>query len=148
MSAVCPARPTSQGDVLVYVPEESRAHKQVIRKAATNRIIDVDPAIRQVYVVEVESGRAWRAPRRLGASAVGAPRAMGLSDLAIDLPALRRLQPRPASGKLGGDRHLWHEREVIDVRPGYRKASMGWLSILHDGNPVIVRSADRRSPGD
>src|SRR5690606_21435239 len=39
-----------EGDLLVFVPEESRAHKQVIRKAATERVIDVAPAVRQVYV--------------------------------------------------------------------------------------------------
>jgi len=38
------------GDLLITVPEESRAHKQIIRKSATERTIDVDPAIRQVYV--------------------------------------------------------------------------------------------------
>jgi uncharacterized 2Fe-2S/4Fe-4S cluster protein (DUF4445 family) len=36
--------------VLIFVPEESQAHKQIIRKAATERVIDVQPAIRQVYV--------------------------------------------------------------------------------------------------
>jgi uncharacterized 2Fe-2S/4Fe-4S cluster protein (DUF4445 family) len=43
-----------KGDLLITVPEESRAHKQVIRKAATERVIDVNPAIRQVYI-EVDS---------------------------------------------------------------------------------------------
>ena len=38
------------GDLLVFVPEESRAQKQVIRKAATERVIDIDPAVRQVFV--------------------------------------------------------------------------------------------------
>ena len=47
------------GDVFVFVPEESRAHKQVIRKTATERIIEVNPAIRQIYV-EVEVAELGR----------------------------------------------------------------------------------------
>ena len=42
-----------QGDLLISVPEESRAQKQIIRKAATQRVIAVNAAIRQVYI-EVE----------------------------------------------------------------------------------------------
>ena len=39
-----------QGDVLVTVPEESQAHKQVVRKAATERAIRINPAARLCYV--------------------------------------------------------------------------------------------------
>ncbi|MCP4362670.1 MAG: 2Fe-2S iron-sulfur cluster binding domain-containing protein, partial [Chloroflexi bacterium] len=39
-----------QGDTLIFVPEESRGQKQIIRKSATERAIEIDPAVRQVYV--------------------------------------------------------------------------------------------------
>jgi len=42
-----------QGDVVLDVPPESQVHKQVVRKAATTRVIEMDPATRAVYV-EVE----------------------------------------------------------------------------------------------
>ncbi|MDT8307295.1 MAG: 2Fe-2S iron-sulfur cluster-binding protein, partial [Anaerolineae bacterium] len=38
------------GDVLLFVPEESRGQKQVIRKAAGEQEIELDPAVRQVTV--------------------------------------------------------------------------------------------------
>jgi uncharacterized 2Fe-2S/4Fe-4S cluster protein (DUF4445 family) len=38
------------------VPEESQARKQIIRKSATERVIEIDPAVRQVYV-EVSEAR-------------------------------------------------------------------------------------------
>jgi uncharacterized 2Fe-2S/4Fe-4S cluster protein (DUF4445 family) len=44
----CQAR--VQGDVLIFVPEESRGQKQIIRKSATERTIEVAPAIRQIYI--------------------------------------------------------------------------------------------------
>src|SRR5512146_2306327 len=49
LSCVCQV----QGDLLITVPEESQARKQVIRKAATDRPIVVDPPIR-LYYVEIE----------------------------------------------------------------------------------------------
>src|SRR5258705_12628494 len=44
------------GDLLITVPEESQARKQIIAKAATERDIEVLPAVRQVYV-EVPAAR-------------------------------------------------------------------------------------------
>jgi uncharacterized 2Fe-2S/4Fe-4S cluster protein (DUF4445 family) len=38
------------GDVLIFVPEESRAVKQVVRKAATERTIELKPAVSLHYV--------------------------------------------------------------------------------------------------
>ena len=42
-----------EGDVLVFVPEESRAGKQVVSKAARDIPIKWDPAVR-IYYVEVD----------------------------------------------------------------------------------------------
>jgi uncharacterized 2Fe-2S/4Fe-4S cluster protein (DUF4445 family) len=41
------------GDLVIFVPEESQARKQVVRKAARDRAINVDPAMR-LYYVEIE----------------------------------------------------------------------------------------------
>jgi len=41
----CAAYPL--GDLLITVPEESRAQKQIIRKSATERVINVNPAVWQ-----------------------------------------------------------------------------------------------------
>ncbi|GAI52820.1 unnamed protein product, partial [marine sediment metagenome] len=44
----CQAR--IQGNVVVFVPEESRLRKQIVRKAATERTVDLKPAVRKYYV--------------------------------------------------------------------------------------------------
>lgn len=41
------------GDVVIDVPPESQVHKQVIRKSASDRVIEMDPATRSYYL-EVE----------------------------------------------------------------------------------------------
>lgn len=38
------------GDVVIDVPPESQVHRQVVRKAATARVIEMDPATRLFYV--------------------------------------------------------------------------------------------------
>ncbi|WGW03005.1 ASKHA domain-containing protein [Tropicibacter oceani] len=44
---------TVQGDVVIDVPPESQVHRQVVRKAASARAIEMDPATRLFYI-EVE----------------------------------------------------------------------------------------------
>jgi uncharacterized 2Fe-2S/4Fe-4S cluster protein (DUF4445 family) len=39
-----------QGDVLVYVPEESRGAKQVILETGKERVFNLNPAVRKYYV--------------------------------------------------------------------------------------------------
>ncbi|MFQ5575531.1 MAG: ASKHA domain-containing protein [Anaerolineae bacterium] len=118
----CAAR--VQGDALLTVPEESRAHKQVIRKAATERAIDVAPAVRQVYVTvdRAELGEHRGDWGRLQAALASQ---WGLDGLTIDLTALRRLQMALRRGEWAVTVTLWNDREVIDVRPGYEEGVFG-----------------------
>ncbi|MFH1015414.1 MAG: 2Fe-2S iron-sulfur cluster-binding protein, partial [Chloroflexota bacterium] len=44
-----------QGDVVVFVPEESRMGKQIVRKAARDIAIDVKPAVKKYYVELVKA---------------------------------------------------------------------------------------------
>ncbi|MFZ7089837.1 ASKHA domain-containing protein [Primorskyibacter sp. 2E233] len=45
---------TVQGDVVIDVPPESQVHRQVVRKAASARVIEMDPATRLYYVEVLE----------------------------------------------------------------------------------------------
>ncbi len=112
------------GDLLIYVPEESRAHKQIIRKSATERVIDIDPTIRQVYV-EVDRAELGEHRGDWGRVQAALAAQWGLGDLRIDLPALRRLQPALRTGHWAVTVLVWDEREVIDIQPGYREGIYG-----------------------
>ena len=83
---------TVQGDVVIDVPPESQVHRQVVRKAATDRVMAMDPATR-VVVVEVEEPD-MHAPlgdfERLAAALAAQ---WGIADVTADLPVLARLQP-------------------------------------------------------
>ena len=113
-----------RGDVLVYVPEESRAHKQVIRKSATTRVIDVAPAVRRLYV-EVDPAELGEHRGDWGRLQAALAAQWQLTNLTIDLPALRRLQPALRAGNWAVTIILWGEHEVIDVQPGYKEGLYG-----------------------
>src|SRR5574340_650449 len=78
-----------EGDLLVTVPEEARANKQIVVKAATDRIIQVDPAVRMVYLTITPPTCEDRSDQER-VLALLAER-FDLSEVEFDLPALRAL---------------------------------------------------------
>ena len=132
-----------RGDVLVYVPEESRAHKQVIRKSATARVIDVAPAVRQLYV-EVDPAELGEHRGDWGRLQAALAEQWQLTGLTIDLPALRRLQPALRSGQWAVTVILWQDREVIDVQPGYKEGLYG-LAVDIGSTTVAGHLCDLRT---
>jgi uncharacterized 2Fe-2S/4Fe-4S cluster protein (DUF4445 family) len=132
-----------QGDLLIYVPEESRAHKQVIRKAATDRLIDVDPIIRQVYVV-VDPASLGEHRGDWGRLQSALYTQWELANLRIDLFALRRLQPALRQGNWAVTVTLWQDSEVLDVQPGYKEGIYG-LAVDIGSTTVAGHLCDLRT---
>jgi uncharacterized 2Fe-2S/4Fe-4S cluster protein (DUF4445 family) len=81
-----------QGDIVLDVPPESQVHRQVVRKAATERVMVMDPATRLYYVevaepdMEEPSGDLERLTAALRAQ-------WQVEDVTVPLAVLRRLQP-------------------------------------------------------
>jgi uncharacterized 2Fe-2S/4Fe-4S cluster protein (DUF4445 family) len=113
------------GDLLVYVPEASRACKQVISKAARDIKIDLNPAVRHYHlkldppVIEEPLGDFERVGRDL-------EKKYGLKDLTIDLFALRQLPRVLRQGDWQVTVSVWNQKEIICVRPGTVKRSYGF----------------------
>ncbi len=137
----CQAR--ALGDLLIYVPEESRAHKQVIRKAATERPIPIDPAIRQVYV-SVDAAALGQHHGDWGRLQDALRQQWRLDNLTIDLPALRRLQAALRQGEWRVTVTLWQAQEVIDVQPGYAEGRYG-LAVDVGSTTLAVYLCDLRT---
>ncbi|MBL8046136.1 MAG: DUF4445 domain-containing protein [Anaerolineales bacterium] len=131
------------GDLLLMVPEESQARKQIIAKAATDRAIEVQPAVRQVYV-EVEAatleshGGDWE---RLQTALA---QQWQLSGLTIDLRALLTLQPALAQGKHALTVSVWNDAEVLRVQPGYVEGAYG-LAVDIGSTTVVAHLCDLRT---
>jgi uncharacterized 2Fe-2S/4Fe-4S cluster protein (DUF4445 family) len=143
---------TVQGDLLISVPEESQARKQIIAKAATERAIEVQPAVRQVYVEVVPATLHDRGGQgdweRLQAAL---QEQWQLEGLGIDLLALPALQPALADarsalpdGRRGLTASLWHDREVLRVQPGYAEGAYG-LAVDAGSTTVVAHLCDLRT---
>ena len=100
------------GDVLITVPEESQAHKQVIAKAATQRIIEVDPAVRQVYV-EVQPPTLGDPRGDWERLTTALETQWGLTGLTIDTKTLPALQSALREGDFNLTVTIWQETEVL-----------------------------------
>jgi len=113
-----------QDNVLVFVPEESRAQKQIIRKAARERIINIDPAVRQLYV-EVDQAELGEHRGDWGRLQAALQDQWQLTVPEIDLSALRKLQATLREEDWKVTVVLWHDRRVLDVLPGYKEGIFG-----------------------
>jgi uncharacterized 2Fe-2S/4Fe-4S cluster protein (DUF4445 family) len=113
------------GDVKVFVPERSRAGKQVVRKAAKELTIALDPAVKK-YNVEL-------APPTLHDMTTGDYERVlkflendyGLKNLTFDFMVLRDLQDVLRKGKWKATVTVWMDREIIKVEPGFVEACYG-----------------------
>ena len=113
-----------EGDVLIFVPEESRAGKQVVSKKARDIHIDHNPAVK-IYYVEVEpptfeepTGDFERICREL-------EKEYGLKDLKIGIFTLRQLPTALRDGEWKVTVSVWNDQEIIRVRPGKAEHSYG-----------------------
>jgi len=113
------------GDLKVYVPERSRAGKQVVRKAAKELSIALDPAIKKYTVVlqaptlhDMTTGDYERVLRALEEN-------YGLRDLTFDYMVLKDLQDVLRAGEWMATFTVWMDREIIKAEPGSVEFSYG-----------------------
>jgi uncharacterized 2Fe-2S/4Fe-4S cluster protein (DUF4445 family) len=143
------------GDLVVDVPAESQVHKQVIRKRAEVRDIEVDPAIRLHYVEVDEpdmhnpTGDLERLQRALAAQ-------WGLAGLECDLRTLQKLQKTLRQGNWRVTVAVHRGQRITYVWPGFHDRAFGLavdvgsttiaahLANLSSGE--IVASAGRMNP--
>lgn len=140
------------GDVKVFVPERSRAGKQVVRKAAKELSIPLDPAVRKYNVV-------LKAPTLEGMTTGDYERVLkfleddyGLKDLTFDYTVLKELQDTLRKGQWNITVTVWMGKEIIKVEPGFVEASygiavdigtttcVGYLTDLNTGKVINTES--------
>ncbi|HLO28333.1 MAG TPA: ASKHA domain-containing protein [Anaerolineales bacterium] len=123
------------GDVLINVPEESRGNKQIVRKSARERAIEIRPSIRKYYV-SMTPPNLERPIADWERLAKGLETAMGLVrrgeenlprwfDLTIDYQCLRTLSSTLRAAKWNVTVSVWQDQEVVQVQPGYVEDSYG-----------------------
>jgi len=123
------------GDVLINVPEESRGNKQIVRKSARERAIEIKPSVRKYYV-SITPPNLERPIADWERLAKGLETSMGLVrrgeenlprwfDLDIDYQSLRTLSSTLREAKWNVTVSVWQDKEVIEVQSGYVEDSYG-----------------------
>jgi uncharacterized 2Fe-2S/4Fe-4S cluster protein (DUF4445 family) len=113
-----------QDDVLIFVPEESRAGKQVVSKAARDIHIEHNPAVR-LYYVEVDAPTLEEPLGDFERICRGLEREYGIKDLSIDIFTLRQVPDALRNGDWAVTVSVWNDKEVIRVRPGKAENAYG-----------------------
>ena len=113
-----------EGDILVFIPEESRAGKQVVSKKARDIKITHDPAVR-LYTVKVRKPTFEEPTADFERICNELEKMHGLKDLRIDIQALRQLPGALRNGGWEVTVSVWMGQEIIRVRPGKRLNTYG-----------------------
>jgi uncharacterized 2Fe-2S/4Fe-4S cluster protein (DUF4445 family) len=113
------------GDLKVFVPERSRAGKQVVRKAAKELVIALDPAVKKYTLTftpptlhDMSTGDYERVITAMSDI-------YGIKDLTFDFQVLLRLQDALRDGEWTVTVTVWQGREIIKVEPGHVDACYG-----------------------
>src|SRR5512147_1587965 len=123
------------GDVLINVPEESRGNKQIVRKSARERAIEIKPSVRK-YLVDMTAPDLerpvadWERLARELETSIGLVRRGEENlprwfDFRIDYQCLRTLSSTLRESKWTVTVSVWQDKEVIEVQPGYVEDSYG-----------------------
>ena len=113
-----------QGDLVIDVPPESQVHKQVVRKRAEMRAIQLDPVVRLHYVEVREpdmhdpSGDLQRLEEALAQQ-------WNLSGLTSDLRVMQGLQKALRQGEWKVTVAVHDGNRIIALWPGFQDAAHG-----------------------
>jgi uncharacterized 2Fe-2S/4Fe-4S cluster protein (DUF4445 family) len=141
-----------RGDVKVFVPERSRAGKQVVRKTAKELSIALDPAVKKYNIDlvaptlhDMTTGDYERVLKFLEED-------YGLKGLVFDYEVLKNLQDILREGNWKATVTVWMDREIIKVEPGFVENTygiavdigtttcVGYLTDLNTGKVVNTES--------
>ncbi|MEM8850018.1 MAG: ASKHA domain-containing protein [Pseudomonadota bacterium] len=133
---------TIQADAVIDVPPESQVHKQVVRKAASDRPITMNPATRLHFVtvdepdMDAPSGDLERLRAALATQ-------WGLAGLVLPLPVLRQLQPALRKGGWTVTLAVNHDdRQVVALWPGLRTDAPLGLAVDLGSTTVAAHLCD------
>jgi uncharacterized 2Fe-2S/4Fe-4S cluster protein (DUF4445 family) len=112
------------GDILVFVPEESRAGKQVVSKAARDIKIDHNPAVK-LYTIQLEAPSFDNKIGDFERLTSGLEREYGLNGLTVDILTLRKLPSVLRQKNWLVTVSVWNNKEIIRVRPGRVESAYG-----------------------
>jgi uncharacterized 2Fe-2S/4Fe-4S cluster protein (DUF4445 family) len=126
----CQARILS--DVVLDVPPESQVHRQVIRKSASERVMEMDPATR-LYYAEVAQPDMHDPTGDFQRLADALKTQWQINELQVDVHVLHQLQASLRAGNWAVTCAIHRDHSgvsrLIDLWPGYRETPLFGLAI-------------------
>jgi uncharacterized 2Fe-2S/4Fe-4S cluster protein (DUF4445 family) len=142
----CQAR--VEGDVVIDVPPESQVHRQVVRKAASDVTMAMDPATR-LLLVEVTEPDMHEPRGDFERLAEALREQWEVERVTAPLPVLARLQPALRKGGWQVTVALWRGDEgparVLDVWPGFHEGRIYGLAIDLGSTTIAAHLTDLRN---
>jgi len=137
---------TIQGDIVIDVPPESQVHRQVVRKAASDREIAMNPATR-LYFIEVEEPDMHEPTGDLERLARALKAQWETPAITADLSLLSKLQPTLRKGKWQvtvalNKSHKDDTARVIEIWPGLHEGSLYGLAIDLGSTTIAAHLTD------
>jgi uncharacterized 2Fe-2S/4Fe-4S cluster protein (DUF4445 family) len=113
-----------RGDLVIDVPAESQAHRQVVRKRAEAHPIEIDPVVRLHYVEvrEPDMHEPSSDFRRLQAAL---SEQWDVGETSANLSVLEELQKTLRAGAFKVTVALRHGREIVAILPGFHERAFG-----------------------
>ncbi len=137
------------GDIVIDVPPESQVHKQVIRKSASDRVIEMNPATR-LYYVEVAEPDMHEPTGDFERLKAALARDWGIGGVTAPLTVLSRLQPALRQGKWSvtvalhkGNHDEAHR--ILDLWPGFWEGRLYGLAIDLGSTTIAAHLTDLRN---
>jgi len=115
---------TIQGDLVIDVPSSSQVHRQVVRKAADEREITLNPVV-SLHYVEVVEPDMHNPASDLQRLCQALEREWQLTELECDLSLLQTLQPVLRQGKWAVTVAVHARKHIIAVWPGLHERAFG-----------------------
>ena len=138
-----------EGDIVIDVPAESQVHKQVVRKAASDRVIEMDPATK-LYFIEVAEPDMHEPSGDLERLNHALKSQWGLEEVSADLRVMRKLQPSLRKGKWQITAAVFQDHKagkgrILEVWPGLHEDGIFGLAIDLGSTTIAAHLTDLRS---
>ncbi|MBC6439737.1 MAG: DUF4445 domain-containing protein [Rhodospirillales bacterium] len=106
------------GDLVVDVPEESQVHRQIVRKRADARTVEVDPVVRPMYV-EIPEPDMHDPASHLRRLEKALKETWDVTVAGVDAHVLRKLHKTLEDGEYKATVMVRRGKRLVDIRPGF-----------------------------
>jgi len=112
------------GDVVIDIPPESQIHQQLVRKNATDIVLEAKPAV-ELFTLEVAEPRLDSPSGDLERLRDALEFETGYCDLNFDVSTYRALQPALRKGQWTVTLAVYEKKRVIAIWPGAQQKAYG-----------------------